>query len=282
MSTFVQYKTTVDWDVTLVNIGLCGDTMSENSAGISELAVSAIKITSGAPNAVVGKWLKGAVVTNAVTGLRYQMTGTTASPVWSLVPSSGSGLDQLTGDVTAGPGSGSQVATIAALAVTTAKIAALAVTGAKIAAGTITADKFSVTLLPVHTTQITLTNAQILALNGTALPVVTALAAGLTATQVIMPIKATMAYTRAVADYATNTELDLIHTGSSQAILKTSIAASASTFAPFVDAASATPSGNDFIANADLNVFVPTGNPTGGNAGSSIKVTVAWVIMDVL
>src|SRR5262252_8574935 len=44
----------------------------------------------------------------------------------------GSGITQLTGDVTAGPGSGSQVATIAASAVTTTKIAASAVTYAKL------------------------------------------------------------------------------------------------------------------------------------------------------
>lgn len=45
----------------------------------------------------------------------------------------GSGITQLTGDVTAGPGSGPQVATIANLAVSTAKLANLAVTTAKIA-----------------------------------------------------------------------------------------------------------------------------------------------------
>jgi len=48
------------------------------------------------------------------------------------VPSGGGGITQLTGDVTAGPGSGSQVATIAALAVTTSKLAASAVTYAKL------------------------------------------------------------------------------------------------------------------------------------------------------
>jgi hypothetical protein len=46
---------------------------------------------------------------------------------------SGSGINQLTGDVTAGPGTGSVAATIANNAVTTAKIADNAVTGAKIA-----------------------------------------------------------------------------------------------------------------------------------------------------
>jgi hypothetical protein len=45
----------------------------------------------------------------------------------------GSGITQLTSDVTAGPGSGSQVATIAPLAVTTGKIAAKAVDLSKLA-----------------------------------------------------------------------------------------------------------------------------------------------------
>ena len=45
----------------------------------------------------------------------------------------GGGISQLTGDVTAGPGSGSQVATISALAVTTAALANNAVTNAKMA-----------------------------------------------------------------------------------------------------------------------------------------------------
>ena len=53
---------------------------------------------------------------------------------WVLINSGGvSGITELTGDVTAGPGSGSQAATIANNAVTTAKIANSNVTLAKIA-----------------------------------------------------------------------------------------------------------------------------------------------------
>jgi hypothetical protein len=50
---------------------------------------------------------------------------------WSSDPAAG--ITELTGDVTAGPGSGSQAATIANSAVTTAKIANFAVTNAKLA-----------------------------------------------------------------------------------------------------------------------------------------------------
>lgn len=69
------------------------------------------------------------------TGNNYKNTGTVAVPVWSLDPSTGSGITALTGDVTAGPGTGSQASTIANNAVTTAKIANANVTLAKLASG---------------------------------------------------------------------------------------------------------------------------------------------------
>ncbi len=59
------------------------------------------------------------------------------------------GITELTGDVTAGPGSGSQAATIAALAVTTGKIDNLAVTNAKIANATIDLTTKVTGILPV-------------------------------------------------------------------------------------------------------------------------------------
>jgi hypothetical protein len=57
--------------------------------------------------------------------------------------SSSAGINQLTGDVTAGPGSGSQAATIAPSAVTTTKIADLNVTTDKIAASAVTTAKIA-------------------------------------------------------------------------------------------------------------------------------------------
>lgn len=57
------------------------------------------------------------------------------------------GITQLTGDVTAGVGSGSQAATIAALAVTAAKIANATITGAKIASATITGSNIAATTI---------------------------------------------------------------------------------------------------------------------------------------
>lgn len=60
---------------------------------------------------------------------------------WESYSNVGAGISQLTGDVTAGPGSGSQAATIANLAVTTAKLNDLAVTTGKLAAGAVTEAK---------------------------------------------------------------------------------------------------------------------------------------------
>lgn len=62
------------------------------------------------------------------TAVLEQSTGA----AWVSYSSTSAGLNQLTGDVTAGPGSGSQAATIANLAVSTGKIANDAVTYAKI------------------------------------------------------------------------------------------------------------------------------------------------------
>ncbi len=56
----------------------------------------------------------------------------------ALQGASSNGITRLTGDVTAGPGSGSQVATIANGVITGAKIAAATITGSNIAATTIT------------------------------------------------------------------------------------------------------------------------------------------------
>lgn len=64
-----------------------------------------------------------------------KIDATDYNATWS-TPSSG-GITQLTGDVTAGPGSGSVVATIANLSVTAAKIALATITDAQVAAANI-------------------------------------------------------------------------------------------------------------------------------------------------
>jgi len=125
----INYDTVVSWDATIADVGYAD---ADNGAILKGLAISGLKITTGAPTATVGKWLPGALVQNVIDGTTYQNTGTTASPTWSLLDAGGSGITALTGDVTAS-GSGSVAATIANSAVTTAKIAANAVDGTKIA-----------------------------------------------------------------------------------------------------------------------------------------------------
>lgn len=62
---------------------------------------------------------KGSLYIDRSTGFHYTNTGTETSPVWALLESGGdAGITQLTGDVTAGPGNGSQAATLANTAVT--------------------------------------------------------------------------------------------------------------------------------------------------------------------
>src|SRR5215203_3786059 len=77
------------------------------------------------------------LATTVAVGTLYYSTDTLVieqsdGTVWSPYSSTSAGINQLTGDVTAGPGSGSQAATIANNAVVTAKINNLAVTTGKL------------------------------------------------------------------------------------------------------------------------------------------------------
>ena len=106
----VQYQTVVDWDPTLADLEfLDTDTLDPAFQGLVQFAV---KTTTGTPAATPYKFAKAAQIQNIVDGTWYENTGSTASPTWSLVPSTGSGITQLTGDVTAGPGTGSQATSV--------------------------------------------------------------------------------------------------------------------------------------------------------------------------
>ena len=78
---FVQYQTTVDWDSTLTDLGYTSDGYVE----------SAVKTTTGAPTATAGKFITSAQILNKVSGITYTNTGTTASPVWSVLGGGGGG-----------------------------------------------------------------------------------------------------------------------------------------------------------------------------------------------
>lgn len=141
----IQYQTSVDWDASLIDLQF---TDIDNPL-VKGLVCFAIKITAGAPTATAGKFIPGATIANAVTGIIYQNTGTTASPVWSVMDTSPVALPELAdGDIWVGNGDDEATAvtpsgdvtmdnagvfTIENDAVTTDKIADNAVTGAKIA-----------------------------------------------------------------------------------------------------------------------------------------------------
>lgn len=98
----VQYKTSVDWDVTLIDLQYT----DIDNAIVKGLVCFAVKITTGAPTATAGKFIPGAIIANGVSGVLYVNTGTTASPVWSVIDSNTSGLPALAnGKIWAGNGS---------------------------------------------------------------------------------------------------------------------------------------------------------------------------------
>lgn len=77
----VQYSTEVSWDADLIDV----DFINASTApfALQGLAKMAVKITTGAPTATVGKFIPGAIVINAVSGLVYRNSGSTASPAWT-------------------------------------------------------------------------------------------------------------------------------------------------------------------------------------------------------
>ncbi len=77
----VNYESVVGWDVALIDVGF---TDTENAI-VKGLACNAIKITTGVPDATkhAKRFIPGAMIINAVSGIWYQNTGTTASPVWT-------------------------------------------------------------------------------------------------------------------------------------------------------------------------------------------------------
>lgn len=89
----VQYSTTVDWDVTLID---CEYTDASTApAALQGMVKFAVKTTTGAPTATAGKFIPAAIISNAISGINYQNTGTTASPVWSVIDVSSGGLPAL-------------------------------------------------------------------------------------------------------------------------------------------------------------------------------------------
>jgi len=122
---FKNYHVRPFWDMTLAQVGTVEILVN---GVLTELVSVGVKDTTGAPVATAGKFIRGAIIQNAVTGINYQNTGTTASPVWSVIDVSSGGLPALTnGRVWVG--NGSNVATAVALSgditITNAGVAAI-------------------------------------------------------------------------------------------------------------------------------------------------------------
>ncbi len=124
----INYETTVDWDLDVRDVGFC-DADNSTLAGLAE---SGIYMVTGTPANTPDHWIPGATIKNSVDGTEYINQGTTASPNFVVNGTTSGGITQLTGDVTAGPGTGSQVATIGAGKVVASMIAVNAVDGTKI------------------------------------------------------------------------------------------------------------------------------------------------------
>lgn len=100
----INYKQKVIWDANVIDVGFLGSEQSVPLA-LRGLASEGTYIVTGAPTATVGQWVPGAIISNAIDATLYQMTGTTAAPVWSLIENSTSAVATFAynSDATAGP-----------------------------------------------------------------------------------------------------------------------------------------------------------------------------------
>lgn len=98
----IQYAQTVSWDADMIDVEFLGSEQSVPLA-LRGLASSGIKITTGAPAATASHWIPGAVVQNAISGVFYRNSGSTASPSWAIIGSSATGATGPTGASGTGP-----------------------------------------------------------------------------------------------------------------------------------------------------------------------------------
>lgn len=84
----MNYDTQVDWDINLIDVWY---TDIDNPL-VKGLVTSGVYIVTGAPVATADKFIPGALIKNAVSGLVYQNTGSTAAPVWVALENSASGF----------------------------------------------------------------------------------------------------------------------------------------------------------------------------------------------
>ena len=78
----IQYKQVVNQDSYLIDVEFLGSEQSVPFA-LRGLACRGIYTVTGAPNSPASFWCPGAIVQNAVSGVCYRNSGSTASPAWT-------------------------------------------------------------------------------------------------------------------------------------------------------------------------------------------------------
>lgn len=76
----MNYLTNPEWDTDLAIIFTLGNVVPSSLVG---LVYDAVKISAGTPTAVAGRYIPGATVRNATSGVVYRNSGSTASPAWT-------------------------------------------------------------------------------------------------------------------------------------------------------------------------------------------------------
>jgi hypothetical protein len=148
---------------------------------------------------------------------------------------------------------------------------------AAIGAGKVTKTMLSYTPVEYYIADLTISSAQILALNGTPLTIVSAPGAG----YYIDVVSATSQMTFGSAAYATNTTLQLINTGAAVAQMQDTaiLLSTVNKNTKFSSVTAAAAGQTQVIVNTDLQVKVATANPITGD--SAIKVSVIYRIVTV-
>lgn len=77
-----EFQTNVLWDLTLTDIECVNSQYAP--ADYQGLVKHAVKVSGTVPASIAGKYVLGASVHNIATGVWYRMTGTTASPAWTV------------------------------------------------------------------------------------------------------------------------------------------------------------------------------------------------------
>lgn len=249
----IQYKQVVIWDINVIDVGFLGSEQSVPLA-LRGLACDGTYIVTGAPAATAGQWMPGAMVKNSVDGTVYINKGTTASPVWTIIDTA-AGLALTHNHIFVGNSSNLPAD------VAMSGDATIADTGAVTLADTV----------KLYSTKVTLSSAQILALNGTPIQLLAAPGSG--KIYELMSVSGRMNFLTAA--YATHTALDITDATTGDILFSdtgTLLAATSTKVATVIPNAN---SGAGVVktSNGAINAAVATGNPATGAGTLDLYLT---------